>query len=137
VTVEIAVKIFELKMFTILLFLLPSLLLCEPPDQQVDFLPPRGVFTAPFKLTLSSPFVGATFIKYTLNAAVNAVPSFASASVGINYTAPILIDRSCLVTAMAFLPPGLASNISFHVCFVNLAVILYLFVCCILYSYFA
>jgi hypothetical protein len=81
------------------------------------FQPVRGIFSTPFTLSLGSPFPGPVFIKYVINSVVNAVPTFASLTVGTNYTAPIVIDRTCLVTAMAFSVPSLvASNLSFHVC---------------------
>ncbi len=61
----------------------------------VHFSVPRGFFDQPFHLSLCSPTFGAT-IRYTLDG------STPSATNGLVYAAPILIDTSRVVCAVAF-----------------------------------
>ncbi len=64
----------------------------QPP---VAFAPERGFYDRPFPLTLSCPDSGATIV-YTLD---GSVPTRAN---GVTYTAPVTIDRTQVVRAMAW-----------------------------------
>ena len=69
-----------------------------------NFMPRRGVFSAPFQLTITSTEPGST-IRYTLD---GSEPSETS---GLIYTSPITISSTTTVRAMAFKANFISTNI--------------------------
>jgi hypothetical protein len=67
----------------------------------------RGLYEAPFDLRITSDTPGVT-IRYTTN---GAPPTL---SVGLTYTAPILVNRSVVVRAAAFKAGSQPSNVDTH-----------------------
>jgi hypothetical protein len=84
---------------------------CEP----VVFSVPRGYFSGSFELLLSTPTPGAT-IRYTLSGAEP------NATNSLEYSAPILVNRTLVVRAIATRPGLLPSETATHSYLVNLSV---------------
>ena len=81
---------------------------------EVHFSVERGLFNAPFNLTLACETAGAE-IRYTLNGSPPATTN------GIVYTTPIAIETTRVVRAAAFAPNQLSSRTQTHSYFMNLA----------------
>jgi len=76
----------------------------------------RGVYDAPFSLTISTATPGAS-IRYTTNG------SWPSESIGTIYTGPITVDRAMVVKAIAYRSDYVSTNIDTHTYIIPAAVL--------------